>query len=573
MKTNIEMVVNNSNFSDGIVTYAKNKGVETPEDFFDENKHLNYYTESERFYGMELAVKTVQDGIKSNKKFGIVVDQDFDGYASSAMLYRLLKNEGAEVELISSAKKTHGIESLRKTIIMDHDAEIIMIPDGGVNDYEPIKDLIGRDIMVVVLDHHLINKPELVNNLGAVMVSSQNPDNIGNVNTNFTGAGVVEKFVEAYYGHTDEIYLTLAAVGQIADVSDISDIEIRGLVVSGMRNFNHHPFFKAFELELPVYQSDLGWSVSPMINAVSRCGTLEERLDIVRALSATLPIENTIKKNKRKKNKSTGKFDTFEILVNEYDEIVAMAKRVKNKQEKELTTIMDDITWLLDPKDNKLAIAEIPGNSNSAMTGLIANKLMSRYQQPVFVGRVFNHRYGGSLRSPGQFAFSTWANSHDLMHAVGHEQAAGIEFGVNNIPFIKEWAKELDFNNTSVEVDILMHGTVDTKQLETINRCEEYYGGSVNKPLVGIKGLKIRKSEIDLKKSMISFTYANVQFTMFKAESVINYLIHETGFASDLALDIIADVSETSWGKTMPQLMIKDIAINLGGSSEPEWVF
>lgn len=562
MNKHINMVVNDSNFGNGIKEYIENKGVENPEEFMSDNKSLSYYTESEALYNMDNAVNLVKQGIQDGKHFGIVVDQDFDGYASSAMIYRLLVNEGAFVELISSNKKVHGIDTLRQQIIMDYDSDIIIIPDGGVNDYNSITDLVGRDINVIVLDHHLINRPDKVNNLGAYMVSSQNPENLM-TNENFTGAGIAERFVNAFYGQVDYIYQTLASVGQVADISDTSDIEIRGLVVRGLEHFNQHPFFKEFGIPSPVYQNDIGWSVSPLINAVSRFGTLEERLNIVRALSGTLDENPYIVKEKRKKNKTTGKFDKIEVHVNEYNEVYEMAKKVKAKQEKELKETMKSISWLIEPEVNNIAVALIPNDKNSAVTGLIANKLQSKYSQPILVGRDIKHHFWGSLRSPGQFPFSTWANETGLIKATGHEQAAGANFDISNTTDIVKVSKELDFNGHPTEVDIMYDSFVDKRQLENINKYEQYYGGLVNKPIVGIKNLKIKKSNINTKTSMISFLYNDVQFVMYKAEKVIEFIKYETGFTTDLSIDLVGSVGETDWGKKMPQIMIQDIAINL----------
>ena len=116
---------------------------------------------------------------------------------------------------------------------------------------------------------------------------------------------------------------------------------------------------------------------------------------------------------------------------------------------------------------------------------------------------------------------------------------------------------------------------VDKRQLENINKYEQYYGGLVNKPVVGIKNLKIKKSNINTKTSMISFLYNDVQFVMYKAEKVIEFIKYETGFTTDLSIDLVGSVGETDWGKKMPQIMIQDIAINLNKKidNEDKYIF
>lgn len=567
MKEHIKMELRDGGFGGDWREYLIKKGVENPEDFLNAEDAYQYDPEPMNFYNMKEAIDLTKDYIKQHKKFGIVVDQDFDGYASSGMLYRLLKNEDADVVLISGNRKIHGIDTLRQDILMDYDVDLLFIPDGGINDYDSIQNLISHDIQVVVLDHHLINEPDKVNHIGAYMVSSQNPDNKG-TNENLTGAGMVAQFVIGFYGHIDTISQVLMALGQIADVSDTSDIYIRACVIRGLKHINEHPFIKVFDLQDPIYQSTIGWNVSPLINAVSRFGTLENRIDIVKALSATLSESKDDVVEKRKKNKATGKFEKIDVLVSDYDKAYDMAKKVKSEQEKEMNKTVKEIQWLIEPKKNNVAVALIPLDKNSAVTGLIANKLQSKFSQPVLVGRNVNNHFWGSLRSPGQFPFSTWANETGLITATGHEQAAGANFNINLVSDIKTVSKELDFNNHPRQVDIIFDKYIDTNLINRINGKESIFGGIVNKPLVGIKNLKIDKSHINLKKSMISFNLAGIQFVMFKAENVINYIQYKTGFNNELQLDIIADVGKTSWGKEMPQLVIQDIAINTQKTNE-----
>lgn len=562
MKKYINMELSETPFNGNITEYLVSKGVENPEDFLSAGNEITEFTEPNEFSNMNEAVIAVKSAINNGATFGIVVDQDFDGYASSAIIARLLKKNGADIELISSYKKVHGIKTLKDKILMDYDIDFLIIPDGGVNDYDEIRNIVSRDIDVLVLDHHLIEKPDLVNNLGSYMISSQNPLN-DQTNENLTGAGMAEKFVIAFDGVADSITQTLASLGQIADASDISNIEIRGIVNRGLDNVNKHPFFKEFGIEEPVYQKDIGWTIAPIINAVSRFGTIDQRLDIVRAMTGLLDIEPSIEIEKKKKNKTTGKFDKVSLLVNEYSIIYDMCKSVKVLQEKELKSTMKSIAWLIKPEVNNVAVAIIPNDSNPALTGLIANKLQSKYGQPVLVGRNINNSFMGSLRSPGQFPFSTWANETGLIKASGHEQAAGAFFDIYQTDDIVEVSKTLDFNNHPVIVDVLFNNGINNRIINMINDNEPIYGGRVNKPLIGIKGLKINKRDIVTKTTMIQFTYNNVQFVMYKADSIIDYLKYGTGFTDSLTIDLICEVGETSWGKKMPQLSIQDIAISL----------
>src|SRR5699024_12382950 len=70
-----------------------------------------------------------------------------------------------------------------------------------------------------------------------IIINNQNPDS--KLNKNLTGVGVVYKFIEAYKEELNidvdvTKYLDLVMLGQTADVSDISDKELRYYIAQGV---------------------------------------------------------------------------------------------------------------------------------------------------------------------------------------------------------------------------------------------------------------------------------------------------------------------------------------------------
>lgn len=80
------------------------------------------------------------------------------------------------------------------------------------------------------------------------------------------------------------MFYDLAAFGIIADVMDLRDYETRYIIKTGL-SFIYNPLFKKI-CEMQEYQIvnhgglspfTVGWYIGPLVNAVTRTGTIEEK--------------------------------------------------------------------------------------------------------------------------------------------------------------------------------------------------------------------------------------------------------------------------------------------------------
>src|SRR5699024_8834610 len=141
------------------------------------------------------------------------------------------------------------------------------------------------------------------------------------VNREFTGAGVVYKFCEMLDAITGNNYsediLDLVALGQIADASDISDYEIRSIIVKGLNNIQSpilkFMFSEKIENNEPIAPINLSFTIIPIINAISRIGDNENKQMIIKALYGHWNEDETIIVNRRRKSKITGKFNKVDL--------------------------------------------------------------------------------------------------------------------------------------------------------------------------------------------------------------------------------------------------------------------
>lgn len=107
---------------------------------------------------LEKAAAALREAIDGDKDIAIVVDADCDGYTSSAILVNYLYDLNAEYTLnhvywFLHEGKQHGLTDAMNWI-EDIGAELIIVPDGGSNDWEQLKQLHNQNRKVIILDHH-----------------------------------------------------------------------------------------------------------------------------------------------------------------------------------------------------------------------------------------------------------------------------------------------------------------------------------------------------------------------------------------------------------------------------------
>lgn len=179
-----------------------------------------------------------------DKKFGLIVDCDMDGYCSAAILYGYLKkvNPLVDITYYLHSGKQHGLEDMMP--IIDPSLDILFIPDAGSNDSE-FCDELGREynIRTCILDHHHSDK---MPSEFSLRVNNQLSEEYEN--KTLSGAGVVYKFCQLfdkYYNyHYANDFLDLTAMAIIGDMMDLNELETRYIVERGL-NLIENPFLRA----------------------------------------------------------------------------------------------------------------------------------------------------------------------------------------------------------------------------------------------------------------------------------------------------------------------------------------
>lgn len=502
--------------------------------------------------------------ISDNKKIGILVDNDADGFTASSLLYRFITTnlKYHNIVYIITEGKTHGLSTDAMEEVYEKEVEFLIIPDAASNDKDQIEELIDSDINVLVLDHHEVN----IKDVPSVVINNQL---LEGVNKNFTGVGMVYLFCKIYCNEflsrdVVDKYLDLVALGQTGDVSDISNPEIRYLAYTGVRNINN-PFIKAVmerkSIENPTTR-DWSFSIISMINAVTRIGTIEEKHRLFEALSIDYDTTRTVEI--RKKNRKTGKFDKIEVEMT-FPEIVAKeCESIKAKQDKIVKEALGAVKYIY---KNNVLIGILDSDYPSSINGLIAMKLSDKYRKPVMIGRwitdILNNYYlSGSIRAQNIDFKSILLRSGLFNFVQGHSQAAGFSINETNLEDLYEYLDNYKFKtNNKYEVDVLTDKPNESDIIQ-VELNKDVLGGAIQYPLFGYEEIEFNKRCINKRGSVLSFFDDNVTFVLFNAPDGIKEEIDNNIVNNKITMNIVGEPRINKFGnKEQSQIVIKDYEI------------
>lgn len=551
----------------------ENHGVEDVNRFVDIQDYDCPMTNADNYKFMETAANIINLWINRGVEIGILIDDDADGYTSSAMLYQYLnqkiKTEKSKSTLIPiiSPHKEHGFCKLFENYQFTEDMpQQVLVPDAGSNDVNYMKKLTDAGISFIIMDHHDIEKPAqrffekninssclLVNNMASY---DDDP------NKELTGVGMVYKTLQTLNALTNKDYKiskSLFAIGEIADCADVSNLEIRKIMVDGLKNIDNK-FLKQYfpgEYERPLAPIKLSFSIIPRINAIARIGSMENREMLLNALSENKADGKFITVTKRRKSKVDGKFHQVDIPWTYYEYTKDCFDKLKSKQDKFVKDAIKNIQYLSN-ENFVLGYLDEDDENLGSVIGLIANKIMAKTQKPVILVHEFNKGiYNGSLRAPGTLPFKTILQKSNLFNFVaGHEQAAGVEFKTENLNKIIKKFENYDFNIDAqeIDVDVLFSNSDNGVQnsIANINDYEDAFGGKIPNPILGFKDLIIPKSKISSRGKTASFYWNNIKFMMFNGAPLKEFL--ENGFSCSFDFDIAGEIM-TDWNDN-PMIVI-----------------
>ena len=493
------------------------------------NANSSEYLNPFMIFNMDKATSFFKEVYKEDLVIGLLVDEDVDGFTSSAVLYQWLINdlkhptENVKAFLHTKAK-THGLNTTIFDDMLNSNVDLFLIADSSSNDKEKQKELAENGKSVIILDHHIVEDYEEIENV--YLVNNQ----LGDLsNEHLSGVGVVAQFIKAL-GYPVDKYKDLIAIGLIADAMDMLDYQNRAYVNEGLDDLNNElvkEFFKG--LKNPIIEN-VSYNCANFMNSVIRYGKFDEKELLWRAITCQ---EGTVEyKNKKGEIVQQTLQEGFVRISNNVKtrQNNAIKKAVKVVEEHIYKKGLDKDKCIIVVNDNKMV--------ESGIGGIVCQRLSSSFKRPVMVVSPFNDEVGGSMRSP--FDLKEILNESGLMtFAMGHSRACGVQLPKENIEELRKYLNikliEYSVDEKIEEVDYIFKcKDLSLEQIKCIADLNKLWGTNCQEPTFIVKNITIESCKIEYKKVGIcycaQFTYNGVCFR----KRFCSRVVHEEMTRKDL---------------------------------------
>lgn len=519
---------------------------------------------------IERAVKAVELTINDTRPYALIADCDVDGATSSAIIYQYLKrlNPEKEIQYFIHSGKQHGFSDLMEQL-ENKDWSMIIAPDSATNDGEYIAHF---SCPVLCADHHIKEENSVIPP-NMILVNNQTSHRYRN--KDLCGAGVTWQLCRALDDFFQKDlawdYIDLCALGIVADMMSMLEIENQYLVQTGFKNIKN----KMFKTLLEKQDYSMGGKITPitvafyivpLINAMIRVGSMDEKERLY--LSFVMP-EVMVDCHKR------GAKGTKERLCVESTRECVNAKSHQDKMKEQMVEKLEAKIFKKDLLSNQVLFIRLEDDDifPAELNGLVAMSLASKYKHPTIVARLNDEGYiRGSIRAPGNTelkSFKDFLMGTGLFeYVMGHDSAAGASILDRNLPKFHEIANrelsKIDFGENYYDVDFVMRAN-DPKIEEAIEELcaiEQVYGQQNEEPVMAITNLNVSQSDVKIigkNLDTLRIEKNGITYVKFRAKDLIREL---KDFPGDMDITLVGKPNLNIWGgKTTPQIFITDLEI------------
>jgi single-stranded-DNA-specific exonuclease len=369
--------------------------------------------------GMTEAVNAIGQALEEGQSIVVSGDYDVDGITSSAMLTHFLRAAGAQhLRTFIPNRFGHGYGLTTRTVdaLLELKPALIVTVDNGITASAEVDRLQRAGVRTVVTDHHL---PRAEGVPPGIVVNPVQPG-CPYPFKKLSGCGVTLKLMMAlrerlrdkgwWSGKRPEPnlkdYLDLVAIGTVADVVPLLD-ENRVLARAGLEVLNRIQRRPGVQALLAVARVDkaitartIGFQIAPRLNAAGRMTDASIAVELLLAEDMPRALE----------------------LATQLDQDNAERRTKGEEMFKEALTRIEE---------ERLAEGEgivvASPNFHEGIIGIVAARLVERFDRPVIVLAENGNAFKGSARSiPGiNVTDAIAANAALLEEYGGHAGAAG----------------------------------------------------------------------------------------------------------------------------------------------------
>ncbi len=359
---------------------------------------------------LEKAVHRIRLALRRRESILLVGDYDVDGLTGTALLYRVLRELGAQVSWHIPHRMTdgYGLKSQVVREASDRGVKLLVTIDCGTTHFEELTLANQLGLETIVVDHHELlpaGRPPVKALLNPLRADCRYPcKDLASVGVAFTLArGLLGEREPKAWAHLD-----LVALGTVADWAPLVG-ENRILVKAGLHRLRSNAkiglqaLLSAASLSQETLSAEeISFYLAPRLNAVGRTGSAEASLRLL--ITEDLKEAQALAKELNRENKNR------RVLERE------ALGRALAKVEREVNFRTDRVIVLEDERWH-------PG-----VIGIVAARLALRFHRPTVIIALNGTDSRGSARSIPDFHLveALEATKEHLVAFGGHPAAAGL---------------------------------------------------------------------------------------------------------------------------------------------------
>ena len=503
-------------------------------------------------HDMDKAVERIEQAVEKQEQITIYGDYDADGITSTSLMYETLLSIGANVNYYVPNRFTDGygpnMDAYQRLI--DNGTQLFITVDNGVSGKNVIDKVMEAGVDVVITDHHEL--PADLPNAVAIVHPRYPGSNYPF--PDLSGVGVAFKVAWALTGEFPVEELDLVAIGEIADVVNVTD-ENHALISYGIQQLRQGmrpglaALMKLADIKANnLTDQDIGFGIAPRLNALGRIADANDGVKLLTSLD-----ENESQK-----------------LAKEVDQA--------NKERQNLVAeIMKEAEKQANSSANqqKRTLLIVGKGWHQGVLGIVASRIMNETGKPTIVASTDQNNptlIKGSGRSIDSFNLFNALEAHRELFITfgGHPAACGLSFDQKNIvPLqiaLEEEAVKQKFDPTvkqPLPIAMKLVPADVTQQLyNDIQRVAPFGPGNME-PVFELNNVKVvdvktmGQEHQHLKFSIVS-DKKNLTVVAFGQGNLATLLSAPTG-----QINLAVKVSLNEWrGKKSVQLMLEDLQIN-----------
>lgn len=503
-------------------------------------------------HDMDKAVERIEQAVEKQEQITIYGDYDADGITSTSLMYETLLSIGANVNYYVPNRFTDGygpnMDAYQRLI--DNGTQLFITVDNGVSGKNVINKVMAAGVDVVITDHHEL--PADLPNAVAIVHPRYPGSNYPF--PDLSGVGVAFKVAWALTGEFPVEELDLVAIGEIADVVNVTD-ENHALISYGIQQLRQGmrpglaALMKLADIKANnLTDQDIGFGIAPRLNALGRIADANDGVKLLTSLD-----ENESQK-----------------LAKEVDQA--------NKERQNLVAeIMKEAEKQANSSANqqKRTLLIVGKGWHQGVLGIVASRIMNETGKPTIIASTDQNNptlIKGSGRSVDSFNLFNALEAHCELFTTfgGHPAACGLSFDQKNIvPLqiaLEEEAGKQKFDpmvKQPLPIAMKLAPADVTQQLyNDIQRVAPFGPGNME-PVFELNNVKVvdvktmGQEHQHLKFSFVS-DKKNLTVVAFGQGNLATLLSAPTG-----QINLAVKVSLNEWrGKKTVQLMLEDLQIN-----------